>query len=196
MFKISGPTYYGRVSSLLVQTKAADFMKTQITAVFVLIDWAWATLNMAELLVFPFVTFYYPYLTHSCLNETLIMAAQVCGNNGIPFSMRKDWSHFIGFFLSATNQCLEWICLQYSMVVSMNETHLIIRSLLEDFQTAISKTNWKNSQNETGFSLCSLKGLLSNNDRQEPWTMSRVQWGDKAKASWEKERVIMAVYVL
>lgn len=122
------------------------------------------------------------------------MAIQVCGNNSTPFPTRKDWSHFIGFFLSTTNQCLELICLQYSMVVSMNETNLIIRSLLEDFQTAISKTNWKNSQNET-LCLCSLKGLLSNNDRQEPWTTSRVQWGDKAKASWEKERVIMTVYV-
>lgn len=36
----------------------------------------------------------------------------------------------------------------------MNMTNLIIRSLLDDLQTAISETDRKNSQNITGFNCC------------------------------------------
>lgn len=57
--------------ALLAQTEAADYMKPQVTAVFVLMDWAQATLNMAELPDFPFVTFHYAHLTHSCFKQNL-----------------------------------------------------------------------------------------------------------------------------
>ena len=90
ILKISGPTHYSHVSSLLAQTEAADYMKPRLTAVFVLMDWAEATLNMAELPDFPFVTFHYAHLTHSCLNKPLIMTVQVYSKDRIPLSVRQD----------------------------------------------------------------------------------------------------------
>lgn len=68
ILKISGPTRHSKEScALLAQT---DYMKPRVTAVFVVMDWAEATLNMAELPDFPFFTFHYAHLTHSYLNRT------------------------------------------------------------------------------------------------------------------------------
>lgn len=76
VLKISGPTHWSIMSSLLAQTEADDYMKPCITAVFVLMDWSEATLNMAELPDSLFVTFHYAHLTHCRLNKTLIMIIQ------------------------------------------------------------------------------------------------------------------------
>lgn len=64
-------------------------MKPWVVSVFDLMDWAQATLNMAELPDSLFVTFHDADLTRSCLNKNFIITAQVYGNIGFPSLYRK-----------------------------------------------------------------------------------------------------------
>lgn len=51
------------MSSLLAKAVADDYIKALLTTVFVLMDWTWSTLDMAELPDCLFVTFHHAHLT-------------------------------------------------------------------------------------------------------------------------------------
>ena len=100
---------------------------------------------MAELQGSLFVTSHDADLTRSCLNKNFTITAQVYGSTGSPSLYGRPKS-LCGLLCSTANQCLELMCLQQWLVVSMNTTNLIIRSPLEDLESAISETDGKNSQ--------------------------------------------------
>lgn len=143
---------------------------------------------MAELPDFPFVTFHYAHLTHCCLNKTLIMTIRVYSNDQIPFSVSEDWSHSMGFLCSTTNQCSELICLQYSVVVSMNKTNLIIKVAAGGFANGNKWDRTAKMKLDSTVALVTPKWLPSNNDRQGPWTKKKSN-AVKKKESKTKSRL-------
>lgn len=98
------------------------------------------------------------------------MTIRVYSNDQIPFSVSEDWSHSMGFLCSTTNQCSELICLQYSVVVSMNKTNLIIKVAAGGFANGNKWDRTAKMKLDSTVALVTPKWLPSNNDRQGPWT--------------------------